>query len=366
MDNMSEGTITKVMTADERTKLGAIEALADVTDTTNVAAAGAVMATTLNANTLLGATVDNTPVAFAVAASRIVGRKAAGNIDDLSAAEVLTLINVEAGATGSPLTTKGDLYVRDGTSDARLGIDSAPDNYVLTTDSGETTGMKWAATKLLADTTVNFVATDTSAEIQALIDAQPKDLGGYALTFQYADGTYTVATTMTYSGFKNGTLNIFGNTGEATSLHTDQAVILDSTATSQTVVFVDNCHCNVDVRFLNVSMDNTVAYSGIYINNTSFAAVRWNYVLGENTTSGNGIRFDTGSSGRIDANYVSNLLSGIFVYMSSHVASIGNDDTGTQPAYGLNAQYGSVIAKSGTQPAGSTGAETTANGGVIR
>lgn len=43
MDNMVEGTDTKIMTAAERTKLSGIETGADVTDATNVDAAGAVM-----------------------------------------------------------------------------------------------------------------------------------------------------------------------------------------------------------------------------------------------------------------------------------------------------------------------------------
>ncbi len=46
----------------------------------------------LDANTVLYATADNTPAALAVAASRIVGRKATGDIDDLTAAEVRAII----------------------------------------------------------------------------------------------------------------------------------------------------------------------------------------------------------------------------------------------------------------------------------
>lgn len=44
--------------------------------------------------------------------------------------------------SASPLTTKGDLYTYD-TADARLPIGT--DGYVLTADSAETTGLKWAA-----------------------------------------------------------------------------------------------------------------------------------------------------------------------------------------------------------------------------
>ena len=48
---------------------------------------------------------------------------------------------IQAGAV-SPLTTKGDLYTFS-TSDARLGVGT--NNHVLTADSSEATGLKWAA-----------------------------------------------------------------------------------------------------------------------------------------------------------------------------------------------------------------------------
>ena len=55
------------------------------------------MAKTLfDAHTILYATTDDTPVALTVAASRIVGRKSAGNIVALTAAQVLTILGLEA------------------------------------------------------------------------------------------------------------------------------------------------------------------------------------------------------------------------------------------------------------------------------
>jgi len=62
------------------TKLDTIESNADVTDATNVNAAGAVMESDYDAHTMMIATSDNTPVATTIAASRIVGRIAFGNI----------------------------------------------------------------------------------------------------------------------------------------------------------------------------------------------------------------------------------------------------------------------------------------------
>ena len=52
-----------------------------------------------------------------------------------------------AGTNGSdgsaPLTTKGDLLTRSSTAVTRLGVGT--NNYVLTADSAEATGLKWAA-----------------------------------------------------------------------------------------------------------------------------------------------------------------------------------------------------------------------------
>lgn len=80
-------------------KLNNIEASADVTDATNVANAGAVMKSLFDANTLLVANSDNTPAALTVAEQTLVGRVTGGSINDLSATQVRTLLNVENGAT---------------------------------------------------------------------------------------------------------------------------------------------------------------------------------------------------------------------------------------------------------------------------
>ncbi len=79
-------------TAAQITKLDGIEASADVTDATNVDAAGAVMEADYNANTILAATSDNTPAALEVTEQTVVGRITGGNIAALSVAQLQTLI----------------------------------------------------------------------------------------------------------------------------------------------------------------------------------------------------------------------------------------------------------------------------------
>lgn len=85
----------------EQTKLAGIETSADVTDAANVDAAGAVMETDYNAETILIATADNTPLPVTVAASTLVGRKASGSVGTMSTAEARTLLNVEDNSDNS-------------------------------------------------------------------------------------------------------------------------------------------------------------------------------------------------------------------------------------------------------------------------
>lgn len=90
---------TNAFTDAEKAKLAAIEAAADVTDATNVNAAGAVMESDYDANSILAATSDNTPIPVTVAEQTLLGRITAGVIAALTATQVRTLLNVEDGAT---------------------------------------------------------------------------------------------------------------------------------------------------------------------------------------------------------------------------------------------------------------------------
>lgn len=114
-DDITEGSTKLLMTTGEREKVGhltvtqavdldamesklaGIEAGADVTDATNVASAGAVMASLFDANTILAANTDNTPAAVTVAEARFVGRSTGGNIAALDASASRTIIGLATG-----------------------------------------------------------------------------------------------------------------------------------------------------------------------------------------------------------------------------------------------------------------------------
>jgi hypothetical protein len=127
--------------------------------TITASTSGAVLESDFDANTILAATADDTPAALTVAEQTLVGRITAGEIDALTATEARTLLNVADGADVTsantcdtpniPIATdvlwdaKGDLAGGTG-ADTAAKLTVGTNDYVLTADSAEATGMKWA------------------------------------------------------------------------------------------------------------------------------------------------------------------------------------------------------------------------------
>jgi hypothetical protein len=118
-----------------------------------------VLKTTLaTAHSVMVANEVNTPTELTVAASRIVGRASTGNIAALQKSDVLTLLNVEDGADvtdatnvasagavmESDFTAKGDIIIGTGVGTAAV-LGAGSNGQILTLDSEEATGVKWAA-----------------------------------------------------------------------------------------------------------------------------------------------------------------------------------------------------------------------------
>lgn len=85
-------------------------------------ATGAVPKTLFDANTVLVANSDDTPIALEVAASRFLGRKSSGSIAAMTKAESLTELNVDDGAdvTGSNAPQAHEASHKDSGSDEIL------------------------------------------------------------------------------------------------------------------------------------------------------------------------------------------------------------------------------------------------------
>ena len=157
-------------------KLLTIETNADVTDTANVNAAGAVMETDFNADTLLRANSDNTPLALNIPEQRLVGRITGGNIDPLTAAQVRTLLNIEDNSAADqvasevPFTPTGDIVASD-VQAAIAEVDTEKLSLAggtmtgLLTLSGAPSGDLHAATKVYVDSVAQGMTTKDSVRV---------------------------------------------------------------------------------------------------------------------------------------------------------------------------------------------------------
>jgi hypothetical protein len=108
-------------------------------------------------------TVTAGTATVATAGSLILPQNDAGILYFVSTSSSVFYDFIQVGAT-SPLTTKGDLY-GFGTSDARIPIGA--NNTVLTADSGETLGLKWA-TPATVTSGATFISRTTFSAVSTV------------------------------------------------------------------------------------------------------------------------------------------------------------------------------------------------------
>lgn len=116
-----------------------------------------------DANTILVADTDDTPVALSIPASRFIGRKASGGIAPLTGAEAQALLPGVAGDTA--FDAKGDLIVGTGPdASQRLGI--GPDGSVPHADSTVAgVGMRYRMpSRVLSRTTTDTGPSNSNVE----------------------------------------------------------------------------------------------------------------------------------------------------------------------------------------------------------
>ena len=148
-DDISDSTTTnKYTTAAEITKLSNIEPLADVTDTTNVTAAGA----------LMDSEVDADLKTFVLPASTTISTFGASLVDDLTAAAARTTLDVDQAGTDN--STPQNLF-ESVASDAGTAVaDNATDTLTITGGTNMSTSV--TADTLTVNTTATVNATDAA------------------------------------------------------------------------------------------------------------------------------------------------------------------------------------------------------------
>lgn len=131
---------------------------------------------------------------------------------DLTLTNDLTVAN---GGTGLSATTKGGIFVGNSTT-AFTNVTVGLDGYLLTADSAQATGLKWAAAPVsLPSQTSNsgkFLTTDGTSASWATLNALPTQTGNSG-KFLTTDATTASWATLTASNLTGGTLSstILGN-----------------------------------------------------------------------------------------------------------------------------------------------------------
>ena len=219
--------------------------------------------------------------------------------------------------------------------------------------------------KLEENTTVNLDNSMSAATINALIAAQPKDLNGYNLTFQFADGTYTLNETLDFSGFRgDGVLYIYGNSSDNT-LATNKSVNLNFSGTDGlNGITAYNNSAYLYVAYIRVTVGCTsnhgIGFS--YVNCTN--VVSWaNSAFTSGTTYGRGFYAARGTAFHSEKDATTEFQIAWYLSMQSQCYLRDNGRGGTLPIYGYYADGGSRVGRYGTAPSAS-GAQYTENGGA--
>lgn len=219
--------------------------------------------------------------------------------------------------------------------------------------------------------TVNLDNSMSTAEMQTIIDSVGKYIPAEVIiTFQFADGTYTLAERLDFIGFfGGGIVYIQGNRTEtdANELHTSQQVYLDGSGFNNGVVGVYNT--NMMIRFYNLKI--AIAGTGVTDRGIdawmNFGTVDFWYgyiACAASSDIGEMLYFATCLSANVFKTYTYRGRYSIYARANTNLYSDRNDETGTMPLYGLYAQ-GACIRKSGSQPSGSTANELVTDGGEI-
>lgn len=223
-------------------------------------------------------------------------------------------------------------------------------------------------TVLTGDKTVNFDSSMSVSDIQNIISDQPKNLNGYNITFQFADGTYDFGTTqLVFSEFVGGTVNIWGNQGNTLASNgTGLGVILQSEKTGGGgAILTEKCQrvgikkiafeqngTNTDTNLLNITYS-----SDAVVENCSFDSES-----GTNTNDGIVL---TAAQATVKSCAFNNLSYNVIARDASrvHSQSTFTFSGGTNGYRNLRAEDGSIITQNNTQAGG--GNSRSADSGAV-
>ena len=215
---------------------------------------------------------------------------------------------------------------------------------------------------LTADRTVAFSSSFTTAQIQALIDEQPKNLGNKTLTFQFADGNYNLSTGLRFFNFSNGSLFIRGNSSNNTV-----AFAKNVTLSGSLPIYISNNSTYTEVNYLRLAVNTSTYQSALVVENGNanvYYCSFTNHPTSVAVGSGNGAMTQAGGTAWVRYCY--------FTSMDRYIVSLFNGiitaDTNSQ---GTNSNiaylaYGGIIQVQNTGLTSVTTYSTAVGGLIVR
>ena len=242
--------------------------------------------------------------------------------------------------------------------DVRFLAGSSVSSSYATTSSYLTDGSQI----LTADRTVAFSSSFTTAQIQALIDEQPKNLGDKTLTFQFADGNYNLSTGLRFFNFSNGSLFIRGNSSNNTV-----AFAKNVTLSGSLPIYISNNSTYTEVNYLRLAVNTSTYQSALVVENGNanvYYCSFTNHPTSVAVGSGNGAMTQAGGTAWVRYCY--------FTSMDRYIVSLFNGiitaDTNSQ---GTNSNiaylaYGGIIQVQNTGLTSVTTYSTAVGGLIVR
>ena len=219
---------------------------------------------------------------------------------------------------------------------------------------------------LTANRTVAFSSSFTTAQIQALIDVQPKNLGGKTLIFQFADGTYTLTSMLEFFGFSNGNIYIDGNSSNNTAAEAKNVNI--SGASNAYVMSVNSNSAYVHIRYIKAIVGSTTGYYPVILYTNTTGTIL-NCSLTNNPASisagtSNGIQAVDNGCIKVNSCYFNYMERYMVADVNGKIASLNNVQ-GNNSATAYYA-YGGIIHIFNTGLTGNTTYVNTNGGLTIR
>jgi len=215
---------------------------------------------------------------------------------------------------------------------------------------------------LVENKTVSFSSSFTTAQMQSLIDQQPKNLDGNSLTFQFADGNYNLSTGLQFNYFSNGNLYINGNSSNNTV-----ASAKNVTLSGSAPIYMGQNSTYTEVNYLRLAVNTSTYVSALTVDNTSLRVNYCsftNYPVSVTAGSGNGIGAQNRGAVWVRNSYFTSLDRYIVsVYNGIVTADTNSQGTNSNIAY---LAYGGIIQVQNTGLTGTTTYSTAVGGLIVR